>query len=100
MNIARDNFWVNGYVHVFFCCEFQVLPSPTTGSYAAGQGFNWKSSYGESQHHVKEEDKSFSSFSFQTQTQIPLASSTGFQSSTGIVQTVCDQFQCTNSFYM
>ncbi|BAT88276.1 hypothetical protein VIGAN_05173300 [Vigna angularis var. angularis] len=60
-----------------------VLPSPTTGSYA-GQGFNWKS-YGESQQHVKEEDKSFSSFSFQTQpqTQIPLTSSTGFQSSNG-----------------
>ncbi|ESW18836.1 hypothetical protein PHAVU_006G074600 [Phaseolus vulgaris] len=63
-----------------------VLASPTTESFATGHGFNWKSSYGESQHHVKEEDKSFSSFSFQTQTQIPLASSTGFQSSTGIVQ--------------
>ncbi|TKY47217.1 WRKY transcription factor 33 [Spatholobus suberectus] len=62
-----------------------VLPSPTSGSFA-GQGFNWKSSYGESQQHVKEEDKSFSSFSFQTQTQPPLPSSTGFQSSTCIVQ--------------
>ncbi|RDX74226.1 WRKY transcription factor WRKY24 [Mucuna pruriens] len=63
-----------------------VLPSPTTGSYA-GQGFNWKSSYGESQQHVKEEDKTFSNFSFQTQKHPPLPSSTGFQSSTGIVQT-------------
>ncbi|KAG4935176.1 hypothetical protein AAZX31_18G055800 [Glycine max] len=63
-----------------------VLPSPTTGSFA-GQGFNWKSSYGESQQHVKEEDKSFSSFSFQTQTHPPLPSSNGFQSSTGVVQT-------------
>ncbi|KAH1159709.1 hypothetical protein AAZX31_11G188600 [Glycine max] len=63
-----------------------VLPSPTAGSFG-GQGFNWKSSYGESQQHIKEEDKSFSSFSFPTQTHPPLPSSTGFQSSTGIVQT-------------
>nr|KYP76183.1 putative WRKY transcription factor 33 [Cajanus cajan] len=62
-----------------------VLPSPTTGSFA-GQGFSWKSSYGESEQHVKEEDKSFSSFSFQKQTHPPLPSSTGFQSSTRIVQ--------------
>ncbi|CAJ1960505.1 unnamed protein product [Sphenostylis stenocarpa] len=64
------------------------LPSPTTGSFA-GEGFNWKSIYGESQLHVKEENKSFSSFSFQTQTQTqpPLTSSTGFQSSIGILQT-------------
>ncbi|KAL2333039.1 hypothetical protein Fmac_014252 [Flemingia macrophylla] len=63
-----------------------TLPSPTTGSFN-GQGFDWKSSsYGESQH-VKEENKGFSSFSFQTQTLPPLPSSTGFQSSTGIVQT-------------
>ncbi|KAK7305485.1 hypothetical protein VNO77_43391 [Canavalia gladiata] len=61
-----------------------VLPSPTTGAFA-GQGFNWKISSGEShQNNVKEEVKSFSStFSFQTQTQPHVPSSTGFQSSNG-----------------
>ncbi|KAK7301687.1 hypothetical protein RJT34_12559 [Clitoria ternatea] len=58
-----------------------VLPSPTTGTYA-GQGFNWRISSRESHQNVKEEDKSFSSFSFQTQIHPSFPSST-----TGIFQT-------------
>ncbi|KAJ1384519.1 WRKY domain [Sesbania bispinosa] len=56
----------------------QTLSSPTTGAFG-NQGFN--------HHNVKEEDKSFSTFSFQTQSQPSLSSTAGFQSSTGIAQT-------------
>ncbi|KAF5751320.1 WRKY DNA-binding protein 33 isoform 1 [Tripterygium wilfordii] len=45
-----------------------ILPSPTTGSFAA-QALNWKSNSGNNnQEFVKQEDKNYSSFSFQTQT--------------------------------
>ncbi|KAK7300859.1 hypothetical protein RJT34_11710 [Clitoria ternatea] len=57
-----------------------ILPSPTTGAFAA-QRFNWKSSSGGNQQGVKQEDKSFSNFSFQTQPGPP-ATSTTFPSST------------------
>ncbi|XP_027329546.1 WRKY transcription factor WRKY24-like isoform X2 [Abrus precatorius] len=63
-----------------------VLPSPTTGAFAA-QSFNWKNSSGQNQRIVKEEDKSFSNFSFQTQPGPPATSTTTFQSSTVSVQT-------------
>ncbi|XP_020226257.1 WRKY transcription factor WRKY24 isoform X1 [Cajanus cajan] len=63
-----------------------ILPSPTTGAFVA-QSFNWKSGSGGNQQIVKEEDKSFSNFSFQTQPG-PTASSTAtFQSSNVSVQT-------------
>ncbi|XP_028768938.1 WRKY transcription factor WRKY24 [Neltuma alba] len=55
-----------------------VLPSPTTGAFSA-QAFNWKSSSGQNQQNIKEEDKNFSSFSFQPQPRPPLPSTTTFQ---------------------
>ncbi|KAF5727301.1 WRKY DNA-binding protein 33 isoform 1 [Tripterygium wilfordii] len=49
-----------------------ILPSPTTGTFAA-QALNWKSNSGNNDANnnhkfVKQEDKNYSSFSFQTQT--------------------------------
>ncbi|KAJ1437525.1 WRKY domain [Sesbania bispinosa] len=61
-----------------------VLPSPTTGAF---QSFNWKSSSGGNQQIVKEEDKSFSNFSFQTQPGPPVTSAATFQSSNVTNQT-------------
>ncbi|XP_057442193.1 WRKY transcription factor WRKY24-like isoform X2 [Lotus japonicus] len=65
-----------------------ILPSPTTGAFAA-QSFNWKSSSGGNQQVVKEEDKSFSNFSFQTQQAPPPAttSTATYQSSNVASQT-------------
>ncbi|XP_061341676.1 probable WRKY transcription factor 25 [Gastrolobium bilobum] len=63
-----------------------IFPSPTNGAFS-GQGFNWKSSYEENQKNVKEEDKSFSTYFFQNQSQPPVPSTTEFQSSTCSVQT-------------
>ncbi|XP_054819012.1 WRKY transcription factor WRKY24-like isoform X2 [Prosopis cineraria] len=57
-----------------------ILPSPTTGAFSA-QAFNWKSSSGQQQQNIKEEDKNFSSFSFQPQPRAPLPSTTTFPSS-------------------
>ncbi|KAF1891262.1 hypothetical protein Lal_00001405 [Lupinus albus] len=57
--------------------SYNILPSPTTGAFA-GQGFNWKSDYGENkQNNIKEEEekKNFSSFSFPTQQQPQVQSS-------------------------
>ena len=76
----------------FFLCV-QILPSPTTGAFAA-QSFNWKSNNsGGNQQVIKEEEQNFSNFSFQTQPGPPATSTAMFQSSTGTAQTVCDQFQ-------
>jgi len=77
--------------------NIQILPSPTTGAFVA-QSFNWKSSSGGNQQIVKEEDKSFSNFSFQTRSGPPASSTATYQSSNVTVQTVCDQFQCIDSF--
>ncbi|CAJ1970728.1 unnamed protein product [Sphenostylis stenocarpa] len=63
-----------------------ILPSPTTGAFVA-QSFNWKSSSGGNQQIVKEEDKSFSNFSFQTQPKPPVSSTVTYQSSNATVQT-------------
>lgn len=62
----------------FLVVSVQILPSPTTGSFAA-QAANWKNH----QQSVKQEDKNFSDFSFQTQTRPPASSSSSsiFQSS-------------------
>lgn len=60
----------------------QVLPSPTTGAYAA-HSYNWKNN--------SEGNQQLANFSFQTQ-QVPAvtASNTSFQSSNvGIQQQVC-----------
>ncbi|KAG2391475.1 hypothetical protein LR48_Vigan07g092000 [Vigna angularis] len=62
-----------------------ILPSPTTGAFVS-QSFNWKSSSGGNQQIVKEEDKSFSNFSFQTQTRPPASSTLTYQSSNVAVQ--------------
>ncbi|XP_061365179.1 WRKY transcription factor WRKY24-like [Gastrolobium bilobum] len=63
-----------------------ILPSPTTGAYAA-QSFNWKSNSGGNQQIIKEEDRNFSNFSFQTQPGPTATSSATFQSSNVTVQT-------------
>ncbi|KAG4955030.1 hypothetical protein AAZX31_14G185300 [Glycine max] len=63
-----------------------ILPSPTTGAFVA-QSFNWKSSSGGNQQIVKEEDKSFSNFSFQTRSGPPASSTATYQSSNVTVQT-------------
>lgn len=78
----------------FVFCQKQILPSPTTGAFAA-QSFNWKSSSGGNQQVVKEEDKSFSNFSFQTQQGPPptTTSTATYQSSNVASQTVCHQLQ-------
>ena len=70
----------------------QILPSPTTGSFP-GHTFNWKSN---SNHHhnqqsVKQEQRNFSDFSFQTQKGPPTSSATSFQSQ---VPTVSSWFVC------
>lgn len=69
------------------CYCGQILPSPTTGSFAA-QAF-WKANSGNNQQIVKQESKNYSDFSFQTQTRPLTSSSTMFQSSNGTIQTVC-----------
>ncbi|GAB4860226.1 WRKY transcription factor [Ancistrocladus abbreviatus] len=61
-----------------------ILPSPTTGAFAA-QAFNWMINSGTNQQQgIKQEDKSCSDFTFQTQTRPSndTTSSTLFQSST------------------
>ncbi|KAF4375633.1 hypothetical protein CsatB_030211 [Cannabis sativa] len=69
-----------------------ILPSPTTGRFAS-QVSSWKNSYGDNQQSVKQEQKSYSDFSFQTQTKPPTSSSSMFQSSNTSAQTAW-----TNSF--
>jgi len=75
------------------CFWIQILPSPTTGAFVS-QSFNWKSSSGGNRQIVKEEDKSFSNFSFQTQPRPPASSTVTYQSSNVAVQNVRDPFQC------
>nr|WGV38241.1 WRKY [Loropetalum chinense var. rubrum] len=60
-----------------------ILPSPTTGTFPT-QTFNWKRDYGSNnnQSGVKQEEKNYSDFSFQTQTRPHSSSSSIFQSST------------------
>ncbi|KAJ7959905.1 WRKY transcription factor [Quillaja saponaria] len=58
-----------------------ILPSPTTGTFSA-QAFNWKSNSVDNEQTIKQEDKTYSGFSFQPQTGHPPASTTMFQSST------------------
>ncbi|XVF46166.1 hypothetical protein PTKIN_Ptkin03bG0005000 [Pterospermum kingtungense] len=66
---------------------FNVLPSPTTGTFPA-QAFNWKPNSGNNQQNVKQEEKNYSDFSFQTQPTRPATSSSSlFQSSTNTIQT-------------
>ncbi|KAF2306491.1 hypothetical protein GH714_018539 [Hevea brasiliensis] len=62
-----------------------VLPSPTTGAFA-GQTFNWRNNSNDNQRGGRGEEKSFSDFSFQTQTN-PTSSSI-FQSSSSLVSVV------------
>ncbi|WRX33053.1 hypothetical protein QQP08_025540 [Theobroma cacao] len=69
-----------------------VLPSPTTGTFPA-QAFNWKSNSGNNLQNVKQEDKNYSNFTFQTQPRPATSSSSMFQSSTNTIQTVCNYFQ-------
>ncbi|KAL7173075.1 hypothetical protein ACSBR2_032528 [Camellia fascicularis] len=56
-----------------------ILPSPTTGTFPA-QGFNWKSNSNNHQQSIKQEQKNYYDFSFQTQTRPPTSSTTSFQS--------------------
>ncbi|KAJ9179625.1 hypothetical protein P3X46_007975 [Hevea brasiliensis] len=60
-----------------------VLLSPTTGAFA-GQTFNWRNNSSDNQRGVRGDGKSFSDFSFQTQTTPPTSSSI-FQSSSSLV---------------
>lgn len=84
--------YVYAYINIIFYL-FQILPSPTTGSFANNQGFNWKNNYEEKQENVKAEEETISSsFSFQVQP-------AGFQSSNAIVQNVCNQFKFTRLIY-
>ncbi|KAK7276081.1 hypothetical protein RIF29_17213 [Crotalaria pallida] len=64
-----------------------ILPSPTTGAFAAQSYNDWKNNSGGNQQIIKEEEKNFSNFSFQTQSGPPPASNATFQSSNGTVQT-------------
>jgi len=69
----------------------QILPSPTTGAFAAQSNYNWMNNSEGNQQMRKE------NFSFQTQQQGPAAvtaSTTTFQSSTvgGVQQVCCNQF--------
>jgi hypothetical protein len=60
----------------------QILPSPTTGSFAS-QRYNWLNNSEENQQIANETDKSFSNFSFQNQEGPAVTgSNTTFQSST------------------
>ncbi|KAK9289654.1 hypothetical protein L1049_007812 [Liquidambar formosana] len=72
-----------------FVSSSNILPSPTTGSFA-GQAFNWKGYSSDYQQSIKEEERNYSSFSFQPQTR-PIAtissSSSLFQSSSNMVPT-------------
>ncbi|AES69538.1 putative transcription factor WRKY family [Medicago truncatula] len=71
-----------------------ILPSPTTGSFANNQGFNWKNNYEEKQENVKAEEETISSsFSFQAQP-------AGFQSSNAIVQNGWSMVKAENSSSM
>lgn len=69
-----------------------ILPSPTTGRFAS-QVSSWKNSYGDNQQSVKQEQKNYSDFSFQTQTRPPTSSSSMFLPSHTTAQTAW-----TNSF--
>ncbi|EXB78512.1 putative WRKY transcription factor 33 [Morus notabilis] len=67
-----------------------ILPSPTTGTFAA-HASNWKTT---NQQSVKQEDKNFSDFSFQTQTRPPTSSqSLIFQSSNSSSQAAWNNYQ-------
>ncbi|KAI4305373.1 hypothetical protein L6164_028743 [Bauhinia variegata] len=63
-----------------------ILPSPTTGAFAA-QALNWKNNSEANQQRIKEEDKNFSSFSFQPHPRPPAPSTTTYQSSATAIQT-------------
>ncbi|KAI9118990.1 hypothetical protein K1719_009665 [Acacia pycnantha] len=63
-----------------------ILPSPTTRAFSA-QNYNWKTSSGQNLQNIKEEDKNFSSFSFQPQPRPSLPSTTTFQTSAPSNQT-------------
>ncbi|XWS53396.1 hypothetical protein CRYUN_Cryun11dG0154000 [Craigia yunnanensis] len=65
---------------------YNILPSPTTGTFPA-QTFNWKSNSGTNQQNVKQEEKNYSDFSFQTHPRPATSSSSMFQSSTNTIQT-------------
>ena len=75
-----------GFPFVWFC--IQILPSPTTGSFAA-QAANWKTNSRNNQQNVKQEERNYSDFSFQSQTRPPTTTSSMFQSSNTVAQTVC-----------
>ncbi|KAK9998872.1 hypothetical protein SO802_018475 [Lithocarpus litseifolius] len=67
-----------------------ILPSPTTGTFPA-QAFNWRSNFSNQQQNVKQENKNYSDFSFQTQQRPPLSSTTNYQPSNTAIQTVQPQ---------
>ncbi|XP_062014963.1 WRKY transcription factor WRKY24-like [Rosa rugosa] len=72
-----------------------ILPSPTTGSFAAQAFNNWRTNSGSGTNNnrsVKEEHKNYSDFSFQTQTRAPPTSSSAIlQSSNSSIQTAQEQ---------
>ncbi|XP_068668531.1 probable WRKY transcription factor 26 [Aristolochia californica] len=57
-----------------------ILPSPTTGSFPT-LSFNWKGNFSNYQQNIKEEQKSYSDFSFQPQAKPINAQSSIFQTS-------------------
>ncbi|KAE9615116.1 hypothetical protein Lal_00048189 [Lupinus albus] len=63
-----------------------TLPSPTTGAFGAKSYNDWKNNSGGNQQIIKEQDKKFSNFTFQTQTGPSPASTATFQSLNAIVQ--------------
>ncbi|GMH12353.1 hypothetical protein Nepgr_014194 [Nepenthes gracilis] len=65
-----------------------IMPSPTTGTFAAAQAFNWKINAGAYQQGIKQEDRTYSGFTLQTQTSLDDSPSTLFQSSFPTVPTV------------
>ncbi|KAK7851745.1 putative wrky transcription factor 25 [Quercus suber] len=67
-----------------------ILPSPTTGTFPA-QAFNWRSNFINQQQNVKQENKNYSDFSFQTQQRPPLSSTTNYQPSNTAIQSVQPQ---------
>ncbi|KAJ7964273.1 WRKY transcription factor [Quillaja saponaria] len=70
--------------------SYNILPSPTTGTFT-GQAFNWKSNSVDNQQTIKQEDKTYTGFSFQPQPRPPSQSTTTFQSSTNTIPTVQQQ---------
>ncbi|XP_008809977.2 WRKY transcription factor WRKY24-like [Phoenix dactylifera] len=63
-----------------------IFPSPTTGTFPS-QAFNWRSTSGNPQQGVKEEDRAYSDFSFQPHTKPMISQLASFQPSSAAVST-------------